>query len=488
MFSNIIAQHRLHRNAYKAVAGKTRRGWKWLPLVQGTRCLAVSTALFVLAACSPAGGAGAIESRSAEGEWSLAWEAWREIDGSYAHRDALILESVVAGALGSLLALTESDSYPFLSDVGRMRGQPPVGVPTEMVDVWRGLVLHQKQWPQVSDPARTEAVINSMVAALGDPSSAYLQAQMYRDAIKDLEQAQAGSYLGIGARVYRRGDSIFLDPFEDSPAGKAGIQEGDALKAVAGRPVAGRSLDELIELITGPEGTKVQLQVERAGDPSLLDIEVLRGTINVHSVTRQLAPGGIGYIFINTFRDNTIEQFAEAMESLAGFDMLALILDLRSNPGGSLDAARQVTSSLLPSGSLFISTQRLGGIRQDQRLEKDPDLPSEEEIPMVVLIDQLTRGEAEAVAAALQDADRAVIMGVPSFGFLGGYEFLELSDGSALYLPTVRWYRPSGEMLGNQGIEPDVRVELKADDNGPALESQFNRAYEHLNALLPHFR
>ena len=107
---------------------------------------------------------------------------------------------------------------------------------------------------------------------------------------------------------------------------------------------------------------------------------------------------------------------------------------------------------------------------------------------MVVLINERTRGEAEAVAAALQDAGRAVIMGVPSFGMGAGYEFVELSDGSAVYLPTVRWYRPSGEKLGNQGIEPDVRVELEADNSGPAAESQFNRAYEYLDELLPHFR
>ena len=107
---------------------------------------------------------------------------------------------------------------------------------------------------------------------------------------------------------------------------------------------------------------------------------------------------------------------------------------------------------------------------------------------MVVLINQRTRGEAEAVAAALQDAGRAVIMGVPSFGMGAGYEFVELSDGSAVYLPTVRWYRPSGEMLGNHGLEPDVRVNLEADDSGPGSESQFNRAYEYLDALLPHFR
>ena len=418
----------------------------------------------------------------------MVWEAWREIDDSYVHRDSIRVDAIIGGALDSLLALTESDPYPFLADVGRLRGQPPVGVPPQMVDVWRGLVLHQEQWPLVSNASRTEAVVHSMVAALGDPFATYMPAQIFPGASSNLEQSRAGTYLGIGARVFRRGDSIILNPYKDSPARKAGIKEGDVLKAVAGRPVAGRSVNELIDLITGPEGTKAQLRVERAGEPAPLDIDVFRGTIQVPSVTRQLAPGGIGYIFIEVFRDNTGEQFARALEALGGFDMLALILDLRSNPGGSLHAARQVTASLLPSNSLFLSTHQPGAGQQDQRLEKDPNRPSEEEIPMVVLIDRRTRGEAEAVAAALQDAGRAAIMGVPSFGQGAGYEFVELSDGSALYLPSVHWRRPSGEMMGNQGIEPDVRVELEADNNGPAAESQFNRAYEYLDALLPHFR
>lgn len=492
MFSNIIYRRgnrrRLRANIRMAVAGKTQHSLIGLTSIRGICYLALLTVLAVLAGCSPGGGPDGSNARPADGGWPLVWEAWRQIDVSYAGRDSLEIESVIGGALESLLALTESDAYPFLSDVGRMRGQPPVGVPPELVDVWRGLVLHQNKWPQVPDAFRTRAVIKSMVAALGDPSARYVPAQSYPEASKNLEQSRAGSYLGIGARVFRRGDSVILDPFEGSPAGKAGIKVGDVLKAVEGRPVGGRSVNELIDMITGPAGTKVKLRLERAGEPLPLDIDVFRGAILLPSVTRQLAPGGIGYIFIGRFRDNTGEQFADALEALGGFDMLALILDLRSNPGGSLDAARQVTASLLPSGSLFLSTRLPGGDREDQRLEKDPNIPSEDEIPMVVLINERTRGEAEAVAAALQDAGRAVIMGMPSFGAGAGYEFVELGDGSAIYLPTVRWYRPSGGRLGNEGVDPDVRVELEAESDGVGRESQFNAAYDYLDALLPHFR
>lgn len=327
-------------------------------------------------------------------------------------------------------------------------------------------MLHQRQWPRVSNTDRAEAVIDSMMATLEGPLASYFPAARYPEASENLAQSLEGSYLGIGARILRRGGSVILEPYKDSPADKAGIQKGDVLKAVDGRPVAGRSVDEMIDLFDGPKGTKAQLRVERAGEPSSLEIDVFRGTIDMPSMTRQLAPGGIGYISIDRFRDNTGEQFADALEALDGFDMLALILDLRSNRGRSLDAARQVAASLLPSGSLFLSTQELGRVRQDQRLETDPNRPFEGEIPMVVLINERTRGEAEVVAAALQDANRAVIMGAKSPGITAGYEFLELSDGSAVYLPTVRWYRPSGQLLGNEGIIPDVRVTLEPEASG----------------------
>ena len=488
MFRDINNQRWLWANLRRAVSGRFHRPLKDLTLIRGNRYLPVLALLAVLTACNPGGGGEASNAGPADGGWPLVWEAWRQIDASYAHRDTLELDPLIDDALDSLLGLTDSNPYPFLADVGRMRGQPPVGVPPALVDIWRGLLLHQNQWPQVSNTSRTEAVITSMVAALGDPLAAYFPAQRYPEASKNLELSQAGSYLGIGAKVLRRGDNVVLEPYKDSPADKAGIKEGDVLKAVDGRPVAGRSVNELIDLITGPEGTKAQLRVERAGELSSLDIDVFRGTVYLPSVTHQLAPGGIGYIFINRFRNNTGEQFADALEALDGFDMLALILDLRSNRGGSLDAARQVTASLLPSGSLFLSTQEPGRVREDQRLERDPNRPFEDEIPMVVLINERTRGEAEVVVAALQDAGRAVIMGVPSSGIAAGYEFLELSDGSAVYLPTVLWYRPSGKMLGGEGIKPDVRVELVAEASGFSRESQFNRAYDHLNDLLPHFR
>ena len=498
MFSSIIDQRFLRAKLRCGVAGSFQHKWKNLNAIKGFSYLPVLVFLAALAACLSGDGAGpAIARQTGAGPadairsgygWPLIWEAWRQIDASYAHRDTLELEPLIEGALDSLLELSESNAYPFLADVGRMRGQPPVGVPPGLGDIWRGLVLHQERWPQVSNASRTEAVITSMLATLDEPLASYFPAGRYPQASKNVEQSLAGTYHGIGAKVLRRDGNVILEPYEDSPADKAGIKEGDVLKAVDGRPVAGRSVDELIDLLAGLKGTKAQLRVERAGEPSSMEIDVFRGTIHLPSVTRQLAPGGIGYIYIARFRDNTGEQFADALESLEGFDMLALILDLRSNRGGSLDSARQVAASLLPSGSLFLSTQEPGKVREDQRLQNDPNRPFEGEIPMVVLINQRTRGEPEVVAAALQDAARAVVMGVTSSGVAAGYKFMELSDGSAVYLPTVRWYRPSGEILGAQGIKPDLRVALVAEDEGFSRESQFNRAYDHLDAMLPHFR
>lgn len=439
--------------------------------------------LILLLACGSSNGAAA-----AGDETALIWEAWRRINESYASRAAPDSEAVVRNMLQHLLDLVDASPYPLLIEAGRLRGQPPPGVPDQLADVWRALVLHQQKWPGLERSQVVEAAINGMVSGLGDPSAAFLSAKDYPRARKTLEESVEGNYFGIGARVVAQEDRLLLFPIQGTPAEKSGIQSGDVLLAVEGNPVAGRSLQEVAGQVAGPEGTKVQLRLERSGEPEPLDVDILRGNINLPSVSRQLAPGGIGYVYISRFRDNTGEQVYEALEALKRIDMLALILDLRSNPGGSAKAASDVAGQFLPPGSQFLSLEDRQGGRREARIREDLDRLELGGLPMVVLVNGETAGEAEAVAVVLQETGRAAILGTRTFGKAGTYSFVELSNGSAIYLPTMKWYTPSGKQLGNGGIQPDISVPYETETEGFGGESQFNRAYAYLNERLPPFR
>ena len=419
---------------------------------------------------------------------ALVWEAWDKIDADYANRESLDTEAVIEGALRSMAALTDGFSYPFLTEVGRVRGQVPPEVPAELADVWRGMLVHQRRWPDVELADLVVAAIQGLVDGLGDPSAGFVNAEAYPQAKDNVEGNLEGEYRGIGARVVVQDGQVLLFPFPDTPAEKAGIEAGDVLVAVEGDPVAGKGLEEVVELVAGPQESKVTLLVERTGEVAPLELDVFRDTISLPSVSRQLVPGGIGHIFVSIFRDNTGEQVLEALEELNRFDMLALILDLRSSSGGSEQAAADVAGQFLPKGSLFMYAVDRQGNRYDLTASEDLDRVELGEIPMVVLVNESTAGEAEALAAVLQESGRAVVLGTETFGKAGTYTFVELSNGSAIYIPTRRWYTPVGKALGGSGLEPDFVVESHSESSGVSGESQFNQAYEYLNDQLPPFR
>ena len=296
----------------------------------------------------------------------LVWEAWEQIDQSYAGRESLDLEAMVGATLQSLLELADAPAYPFLAEVGRLRGQPPSEVPPELTDVWRALVLYQDRWPDLDRAEVPKAAISGMLSGLGDPSTDYFTGEEYAEAQESLEESMKGSYLGIGASVVEQDGQVLLFPFTDEPADKAGVESGDALLEVGGQPVAGRSLQDIVDMVKGPpeteEGSKVLLLLKRDEEAEPLAIDVFRNTVELLSVDYQLLRGGIGYMRITLFRDNTASQVYSALEVFNRFKTLALILDLRANPGGSLEAAYGVAGHFLPPGTPFISQEEQGGL------------------------------------------------------------------------------------------------------------------------------
>jgi carboxyl-terminal processing protease len=331
-------------------------------------------------------------------------------------------------------------------------------------------------------------LIRGLLDGLPDAGAAYLTAEQLPEAQERLERSIEGSYLGIGARVVPQENRILLFPFEDSPAEKAGIEPGDSLLAVSGVPVGDATPSEIGDRIRGEAGTKVRLTLERLSEADPVELDVFRGDVQLPTVARQLIPGGIGYVRVYRFRDNTGQQVFEALEQLHQFDMLALILDLRLNAGGSPDAAAEVAAQFLPPGDLFRHVEDREGVRREHRFPEDDGRLSIEDLLIAVMVNEQTIGEAEAVAAALQEAGRATVIGVPTYGEGSDYSFVELSDGSALYLPTARWYTPGGQWIGDSPVQPDIVVEYQEVRTGAGGEKQFNTAYEFLDSQLPLFR
>ena len=453
------------------------------------RLLAAAAVFSLLtAACSSPRDTTPSETPKPEDDLALVWEAWGRIQQNYPKADELDPDSVTAGAVNRLLRLSGAAPYPFLTDVGRMRGQTPSAVPAELRDIWRAAAMYRLDHPDFEQSILVEAVLDGLLEGMGDPSSTFLNAEDYPRAKKDFDKRLEGSYLGIGTQVMPENGRIVLFPYPDTPAEKAGIEPGDILAAVDGQSVEGQTVRSIVDLVGGPEGTKVRLRLLRAGEPDPVELDVFRGNVEIPTVVNQLTPGGIGYLRIYRFQENTGDQTFAALESMNRFDLLALILDLRSNFGGSAEAASEVAGQFLPPGSLFRYVEDREGVRSRHFIMEDINRLELDDLLLAVLVNHETAGEAEAVAVALQEAGRAVIVGTETYGEASNYEFIELSDGSAIYIPTSRWYTPSGEWLGGTGIDPDEFVVSQPEDEGFARESQFNRAYEYLDAQLPPFR
>ena len=414
-------------------------------------------------------------------EASLVWETWRVIKDSYVEADTLDSQQVTGSLIGSMLEATEKPVYPFLTELHGVRGRPPAGVPTELTDAWKAWVLFQEKWPEVDRKFLADAAVEGVLDSLEDDTVAHLTPELYARA----RESSTGAYQGIGALVDSQEGRMIIFPMEGSPAEEAGLKDGDATLEVNGKSVEGKSVQEVVEEVRGPIGTKVTLLIERLGEEQPLEFSVIRDEISRVSVQGQLLPGAIGYIYISHFLVNTPDDLLDLLEELKLVDMLALILDMRSNPGGSIESALKVASQFLSDGLLMYEIDN-GGQRRDWPIEEGGIATAE--LPMVVMVNEVTSSEAEAVAGALQDSQRATILGSTTFGKGSANSFRELSDGSALYIPVTHWFRPLGVPIHGIGIEPDIKVALTDEDRIFQVDSQLREAYNYLDELLPEFR
>ncbi|WP_379552950.1 S41 family peptidase [Erythrobacter sp. W53] len=314
----------------------------------------------------------------------------------------------------------------------------------------------------VEDEALIRGAIDGMLASL-DPHSAYLDGSD----LQRLETLIDGNYSGLGLSVVMDDGAVkIVSPFRGSPADKAGIKAGDFITHLDGDLIVGGDLDDAVARMRGPAGTSIDLTVFRPGRDEPFDVSVTRGVIELEPVTHDLKPGNIGHIMINEFsRDVGSDVFAswEALKGEASGRLNGLVLDLRSNPGGSLDEAVALSDLFLDDGQIVSQRGRGRGetITYDAESVFRGDIA--EGLPIIVLIDAGSASASEIVAGALQDHRRAVIMGDRSFGKGSVQSLLPLGRDAALKLTTARYYTPSGHSVQEGGIKPDITVPQISD-------------------------
>ncbi len=320
----------------------------------------------------------------------------------------------------------------------------------------------------VSDKKLLEDAVRGMLSGL-DPHSAYLVAEEYQE----LREGTTGQFGGLGIEVTMENGFIkVVSPIDDTPAQKAGIKTGDLIIKLDDKPVKGMSLTDSVKIMRGEPNSKIVLTIVREGLDAPLKLTLARDIIKVKSVKSRLLEKGYGYVRISSFQSGTGEGLRESLASLKkenGGLLRGLVLDLRNNPGGVLNAAVEVSDAFLKSGLIVYTEGRIEN--SEMRFNASPD-DLIEDAPMVVLINAGSASASEIVAGALQDQKRAVIMGEKSFGKGSVQTILPTSNGAAVKLTTARYFTPSGRSIQAEGIEPDIalaRVKLENLDKGESL-------------------
>tara|TARA_R110000782_G_scaffold125273_2_gene216813 strand:- start:1999 stop:3312 length:1314 start_codon:yes stop_codon:yes gene_type:complete len=325
----------------------------------------------------------------------------------------------------------------------------------------------------INDRELIENAIRGMLEGL-DPHSAYLDKEHY----EDLQEGTSGEFGGLGIEVGMEDGFVkVISPIDDTPAQRAGIKAGDLIIRLDEKSVKGMALNDAVKLMRGKPGSDIIITVVREGEDRPMEITITRDVITVKSVRGKTLEPGYGYIRISNFQTHTAEDMRKSLEKLKkenDDNLNGLILDLRNNPGGILNAAVGVSDLFLDNGLIVYTEGRI----KDSKLTftaKPTDMLKD--APIIVLVNGGSASASEIVAGALQDHDRAIIMGERTFGKGSVQTILPMNDEAALKLTTARYYTPSGRSIQASGIEPDIIIEnIRVDSTANHSSAQIKES------------
>ena len=323
-----------------------------------------------------------------------------------------------------------------------------------------------------------ELMYTGLVAGVGDPYTYYLSA----DSLAEQVEKNSGHFVGIGVEIYAGDDGYIVvsSVTPGGPAEAAGILAEDKITEVDGESITGKTAADVSALVKGEEGTDVTLTIFRESTGEVLEKTVTRHDIQVQTVSWRMMDDNIGYISITNFRENTHNQFKEALDTLEAEGMEKLVLDLRNNTGGLVKSAHEIGEELLPEG-IMVYTMDKEGNREDTLCD---DVYND--VPMVVLVNGNSASAAEILAGAIQDTGRGELIGTTTFGKGLVQRLFTLPDGSGLNVTIQKYYTPNGTSIHGVGITPDYEVELPEEyaqqTNIPAeADTQLQKAVEVLS-------
>ena len=335
--------------------------------------------------------------------------------------------------------------------------------------------LKQNYDGQLTEAQLLDGLKHGLATATKDPYTVYFTPQE----AKDFNDQLNNSFSGIGAQLGQDGNGNLevIAPIDGLPAAKAGLKAKDIITSINGASTNGLSVDDAVNKIRGPKGTKVTLQVVR-DNAQTLSFTVTRDNIVLPSVKTKILPGNIGYIQISTFADDTDGLAQKAADQFKQANVKGIVLDLREDPGGLLDAAVHVSSLWLPQGQKILDEKSGTTVVNTNYALGGDELHG---IPTVVLIDSGSASASEITAGALHDNHAAYLVGEKSYGKGVVQQLINFGDGSQLKVTVASWYRPDGQNINHRGITPDQTVKLSDADAKAGNDTQLQAAEAYLN-------
>jgi carboxyl-terminal processing protease len=321
--------------------------------------------------------------------------------------------------------------------------------------------LHNQYVDPLDDDTLMQGAITGMMAAVGDRHTAYMDPQLFRSLTSEL----SGSFEGIGATVKKdtaTGGLAILSTIAGSPARTAGLHVGDIIMTVEGQDITTLPETQIIGKVRGPAGTTVKLGLLRKGEKQIIELTITRARINLPTVTTALYPGDIGYVKLAEFTDTAARDLHNALASLKADRLKGLVFDLRDDPGGGLITAINVASEFIKSGNIVIEGGKAG---TKDIIYRSTGRTSAPNVPMVVLINESSASASELVAGALHDRGRAILVGVRSFGKGSVQQWSSLSNGGGLRITIAHFFTPTGRVINEVGLTPDIVVPWDQEAN-----------------------